>query len=43
MLFKIKLDSLLFSYPKIGVVIAAQLAKILSARLRAVLERPAGN
>ncbi|MDD2806253.1 MAG: cyclic nucleotide-binding domain-containing protein [Elusimicrobiales bacterium] len=43
MLFKIKLDSLLFSYPKIGVVIAAQLAKILSARLRAVLEKPAGN
>lgn len=43
MLFKIKLDSLLFSYPKIGVVIAAQLAKILSARLRAVLERPQEN
>lgn len=43
MLFKIKLDSLLFSYPKIGVVIAAQLAKILSARLRALLEKPAEN
>lgn len=43
MLFKIKLDSLLFSYPKIGVVIAAQLAKILSARLRAMLEKPAEN
>ncbi len=43
MLFKIKLDSLLFSYPKIGVVIASQLAKILSARLRAMLERPREN
>lgn len=43
MLFKIKLDSLLFTYPKIGVVIAAQLAKILSARLRAMLEKPAEN
>jgi CRP-like cAMP-binding protein len=35
MLFKTKLESLLFSYPRIGVVIASQLAKILSARLRA--------
>ena len=41
MLFKIKLESLLFSRPAIGVVIAAQLAKILSARLRAVIEKPA--
>lgn len=43
MLFKIKLDSLLFSFPKIGVVIASQLARILSARLRAMLEKPAEN
>ena len=43
MLFKIKLDSLLFSRPGIGVTIAAQLAKILSARLRALLEKPAGQ
>ncbi len=41
MLFKIKLDSLLFARPVIGVTIAAQLAKILSARLRAILEQPA--
>lgn len=41
MLFKIKLESLLFSRPNIGVVIASQLAKILSARLRAILEKPA--
>ncbi len=40
MLFKIKLDSLLFARPAIGVTIAAQLAKILSARLRALLEKP---
>lgn len=43
MLFKIKLDSLLFSRPRIGVVIATHLAKILSARLRAGLEKPAAN
>ncbi|MDA8132881.1 MAG: cyclic nucleotide-binding domain-containing protein [Elusimicrobia bacterium] len=43
MLFKIKLDSLLFARPKIGVYIAAQLAKILSARLRALLEKPSEN
>ncbi len=41
MLFKIKLESLLFARPIIGVVIATQLAKILSARLRAVIEKPA--
>jgi CRP/FNR family cyclic AMP-dependent transcriptional regulator len=41
MLFKIKLDSLLFSYPKIGVVIATHLARILSARLRDGMEKPA--
>lgn len=40
MLFKIKLESLLFARPAIGVVIAAQLAKILSARLRAIIEKP---
>ncbi len=40
MLFKIKLDTLLFSRPAIGVVIASQLAKILSARLRTIIERP---
>ena len=43
MLFKIKLDSLLFTRPKIGVNIAAQLAKILSARLRSLLEKPSEN
>ena len=43
MLFKIKLDSLLFSRPKIGVVIASQLARILSARLRATMEKPREN
>jgi len=41
MLFKIKLESLLFARPTIGVNIAAQLAKILSARLRAMIEKPA--
>lgn len=39
MLFKTKLESLLFSYPRIGVVIASQLARILSARLRARTEK----
>ena len=43
MLFKIKLDSLLFARPKIGVTIASQLARILSARLRALMEKPAEN
>ncbi len=43
MLFKIKLDSLLFARPKIGVTIASQLARILSARLRAIMEKPAEN
>jgi CRP/FNR family transcriptional regulator, cyclic AMP receptor protein len=43
MLFKIKLESLLFARPAIGVVIASQLAKIMSARLRSLLERPAEN
>jgi len=41
MLFKIKLESLLFARPTLGVNIAAQLAKILSARLRAMIEKPA--
>jgi CRP-like cAMP-binding protein len=40
MLFKIKLESLLFARPAIGVTIAAQLAKIMSARLRAMMEKP---
>ena len=40
MLFKIKLESLLFVRPKIGVVIASQLARIMSARLRAYLDKP---
>ena len=40
MLFKIKLESLFFSRPQIGVTIAAQLAKIMSARLRAIIEKP---
>ena len=39
MLFKIKLETLFFARPKIGVVIATQLAKIMSARLRALLEK----
>lgn len=39
MLFKIKLENLLFTRPAIGVVIATQLAKILSARLRASMEK----
>jgi len=43
MLFKIKLDSLLYARPRIGVTIASQLARILSARLRAILEKPAEN
>lgn len=43
MLFKIKLESLLFARPYIGVNIASQLAKIMSARLRAMIERPAEN
>jgi CRP-like cAMP-binding protein len=40
MLFKIKMESLLFSRPAIGVTIASHLAKILSARLRSILEKP---
>ena len=40
MLFKIKLESLLFARPKIGVVIASQLARIMSARLRVYLDKP---
>ena len=39
-LLKIKLESLLFGRPKIGVVIASQLARIMSARLRAVIDKP---
>lgn len=39
MLFKIKLESLLFARPAIGVIIASQLAKILSARLRVYLDK----
>jgi len=39
MLFKIKLESLLFARPRIGVVISTQLAKIMSARLRAYIEK----
>jgi len=35
MLFKIKFDSLVFVRPQTGAVIAVQLAKLLSARLRA--------
>ncbi|HAT71828.1 MAG TPA: hypothetical protein DCS63_03335 [Elusimicrobia bacterium] len=40
MLFKIKMESLLFARPAIGVTLAAQLAKIMSARLRAMIEKP---
>lgn len=39
MLFKTKLESILFSKPRIGVNVATQLAKILSARLRALMEK----
>ncbi|MBI4801033.1 MAG: cyclic nucleotide-binding domain-containing protein [Elusimicrobia bacterium] len=39
MLFKIKLETLLFARPAVGVVIATQLAKILSARLRAYMDK----
>jgi len=39
MLFKTKLESLLFSRPRIGVVISTQLAKIMSVRLRAFIEK----
>ncbi len=38
MLFKSKLDALLYSHPRIGVVITHYLAQTLSARLRAKLE-----
>ncbi|MDD4003749.1 MAG: cyclic nucleotide-binding domain-containing protein [Elusimicrobiaceae bacterium] len=38
MLFKSKLDSLLYSHPRIGVVITHYLAQTLSARLRAQIE-----
>lgn len=38
LLFKIKLDTLLYAQPAIGVVIAVALAKILSARLRCTME-----
>jgi len=41
MLFKTKLESLLFTRPRIGVVVATQLAKIMSARLRAYIEKGA--
>ncbi len=34
-LYKVKLDSLLFDSPRVGVVIATHLAQVLSARLRA--------
>jgi len=40
MLFKIKMESLLYARPAIGVTLAAQLAKIMSARLRAMIEKP---
>jgi len=41
MLFKSKLDSILFSEPRIGVVITHYLAQTLSARLRAKMEAEA--
>ena len=40
MLFKKKMEPLLFARPAIGVTLAAQLAKIMSARLRAMIEKP---
>lgn len=39
MLFKTKLESVLFSKPRIGINVSTQLAKILSARLRALMEK----
>lgn len=41
MLFKSKLDALLYSHPRIGVVITHYLAQTLSARLRAKLDAEA--
>lgn len=38
LLFKIKLEALLYSKPSIGVIISTQLAKIISARLREMLD-----
>ena len=39
MLFKVKLENVLFSNPKVGVVIASQLARIMSARLRSLMQK----
>ena len=38
LLFKIKLDILLYSKPDIGVIISTRLAKIISARLRGMID-----
>ena len=38
MLYKNKLDSLIYNYPKIGIVIMHYLARTLSARLRYMIE-----
>lgn len=38
LLFKVKLDSMLYSRPSIGVKISTRLAKIISARLRDMLK-----
>ena len=47
LLFKVKLDSMLYSRPSIGVHISTRLAKIISARLRDMLKdmeiRDSGN
>ena len=39
LLFKIKLDALLYARPEIGVVISTRLAKIISTRLRETLAK----
>ena len=38
MMFNSKLENLFLSKPKIGIVIATQLAKVMSSRLRAQIE-----
>jgi len=40
-LYKVKLETLLYEYPRVGVVIMNHLARMLSARLRSTQERKA--
>ena len=42
LLYRSKLDQLLYRYPRIGVAIMTQLAQLLSARLRRASAHPAG-